>query len=192
MTVLSTLLVLACAPTALLDFVIPKWKADKPVRIEDAYKHLYQATRGGEHAAPDRGSAKQWLEREWKTLSTPDKGEVLWAPLCGDGSIGRLNLRVFKATGGNMDDILDAFLASSREYKETGTGFIDSWNGLGKRLKRRPIGSLTYKEWSRLDTEMKTSNYPAVHHSEVYDAARHPAYRLLTADQYKKIVRSLK
>lgn len=174
-------------PSALLDFAIPKWKADPNVRIEDAYKWIFQATRGGEHAAPDRESARTWLEGEWRSLGQPDKSEPLWQPLCKDGSIGRENLRVFKADGGKMDDILDAFLTSSREYKETGTAFIDTWTLLGKRLKKHPSGELIYADWMRLDTEMKARNYPAVRHSKQFEDNDHPAYRVITGSERRKL-----
>jgi len=52
MNVLALTLLLSCLPSALIDFALPKWKADKNVRIEDAYKWTFQATRGGEHAVP--------------------------------------------------------------------------------------------------------------------------------------------
>lgn len=187
MHILAMALLLTCTPSALLDFAIPKWKADPNVRIEDTYKWFFQATRGGEHAAPDRESAKQWLETEWQSLGKPTSGEQLWEPLCSDGSIGRLDLRVYKANGGKMDDILDAFLASSREYREVGSSFTDAWRQLGKRLKRKPVRKLTYAEWSGLDAEMRPKNYPAIHHSKQFDKAYHPAYRILTSAEKKKL-----
>src|SRR5258708_9275920 len=106
----------SCLPSALIDFALPKWKADKNVRIEDAYKWTYQATRGGEHAVPDTESARKWLDGEWQTLGKPAANEPIWEPLCPGGEIGRLNLRPLRAQGGKSDDLLEAFLARSREY----------------------------------------------------------------------------
>jgi hypothetical protein len=186
-SLLSAFLILSCVPSALLDFAIPKWKADPHFAIEDAYKWVYQATRGGEHAAPDRKMATQWLEEEWKSLGKPEKNEKLWEPLCRDGSIGRLNLRVYKSKGGREDDILDAFLASSHAYKEVGSRFTDAWSMLGKRLERHRSGKLTYPEWYRLDAEMREKNYPAIHHSKQFESAYHPAYRMITSAQKKKL-----
>jgi hypothetical protein len=189
---LSTILILSCLPSALLDFAMPKWKVDPNVRIEDAYKWIYQATRGGEHAAPDREMAKRWLDKEWTSLGKPAKNEPLWEPLCKDNSIGRLNLRAFKAKGGKMDDILDAFLTSSREFKETGTNFLDTWSDLGKRLTHKAIGSLTFDEWSRLDADEKAKHYPAIHHSATFEAAEYPAYRIITKAQKNWLIKALK
>ena len=181
-------IILVCTPTALLDFAIPKWKADKNVRIEDAYKWTYQATRGGEHAVPSREGARSWLESEWRSMGDEPKGENEWIALCPGSEIGRLNLRPFKSRGGKMDDILDAFLTSSRDYKSEPNVFTDAWAELGKRLKAKKVGTLTYKEWLRLDAEMKKKNYPAIHHSDTYDKANHPAYRILTSAEMKRLL----
>ena len=189
---LATILFLTCTPTALLDFAIPKWKADKNVRIEDAYKWTYQATRGGEHAVPDKESTKNWLDNEWQTLGKPAANEPVWEPLCSGEEIGRLNLRPFKEKGGKEDDLLDAFLASSREYKATVESFTDAWAALGKRLKKKRVGKLTHKAWAKLDAEMKAKNYPAIHHSESYEKANHPAYRVLTSGEMQKLLTNLK
>ncbi len=192
MSILATVLLLSCLPTALIDFALPKWKTDKNVRIDDAYKWTYQATRGGEHAVPDTDSPRKWLANEWNTMGTAAKEVAVWQPLCPGGEIGRLNLRPFKTKGGEADDLLDAFLASSREYRSDGANFIAAWNELGKRLKKKSYGALNYKDWSTLDTAMKARNYPAVHHSETYNQALQPAYRILTLTEYKKLLATLK
>jgi hypothetical protein len=190
MNLLGFALLLACAPSALMDYAIPRWKNDKEMRIEDAYKWTYQATRGGEHAVPDRESARTWLEREWQTMGDEPKNENEWVALCPGGEIGRLNLRAFRSGGGKMDDILDAFLASATEYKSEPKAFTDAWAELGKRLKAKSVGTLTHKEWLRLDTEMKKKDYPAVHHSEPYKKANRPAYRIITRLQAQRIIPS--
>lgn len=188
MSIFGIILFLVCTPTVLLDFAIPKWKADKNVHIEDAYKWTYQATRGGEHAVPDEESARKWLDGEWQTLDKPSAGERIWEALCRDGEIGRLNLRAFKAKGGRADDLLEAFLASSREYKSEPASFVNAWHELGKRLKKKSVGKLDYKSWTKLDAEMKAKNYSAIHHSDTYNSANHPAYRVLTSAQMKKLL----
>lgn len=190
MSLLAVTLLLACLPAELLDFAMPIWKNDPNVRIEDVYKWTYQATRGGEHAAPDRASAKQWLEREWESMGDTRTNEPEWSPLCPGGEIGRVNLRIFKSRGGKSDDLLNAFLASSREYKPEPKLFADAWAELAKRLKKKGFGSITYKEWQRLDTEMKKIGYPAVHHSEHYNKTYFPAYRIITLENAQRLIPS--
>ncbi|MEQ1605115.1 MAG: hypothetical protein ABL999_09615 [Pyrinomonadaceae bacterium] len=192
MNFLALTLLLSCLPSALIDFALPKWKADKNVRIEDAYKWTFQATRGGEHAVPDAESTRKWMMGEWDSLSTKSVAEPIWEPLCKGEEVGRLNLRPFKTRGGNADDLLEAFLASSREYRSTSDNFILAWNELGKRLEKRPAGNLTHRSWFALNLEMKDSNFPAIHHSKKYSEAAQPAYRIVTKTEMKKLLTLIK
>jgi hypothetical protein len=190
MNLFGIILLLACTPTALIDFAIPKWKTDTNTQIEDAYKYLYQATRGGEHAVSSNDAAKEWLDNEWQNLGLAIKNEPTWEQLCPDGTIGRLNLRPFKVEGGKADDLLKAFLASSSEYKTEPSTFTDAWAELGKRLKKQSFDSITQKTWKRLDDEMKKKKYPAIHHSDAYKRANRPAYRILTLDAAQWLISS--
>lgn len=187
MSFLAAALFLACLPSAIIDFALPKWKADKDIRIDDAYKWTYQATRGGEHAVPDTESARKWLVNEWNGLSDK-KSEPIWQPLCPDGDIGRLNLRPFKERNGDKEELLDAFLNSSRDYHSDGANFLAAWNELGKRLKMNSAGNLDHKSWLDLDARMKVKNYPAIHHSDAYNKANAPAYRIITIAEAKKLL----
>jgi len=191
MSFLGTILLLACLPAALLDFAAPKWKDDPNMEVRDAYKWLYQAANGGEHAVPSEAAAKQWLDSEWSSLDKAEPTEFLWQPLCPDDSIGRFNLRPFKMNGGDENDVLQAFLKSSREFKSDGTAFLEAWTELGKRLKKHSIGKLKHKQWLELDTEMKAKNYPAVHHSKRYEQEYMPAYRILTKTEMLKLTEKL-
>ena len=184
---LTLALLLACTPSALLDFAIPKWKADPAVRVEDTYKWIFQATRGGEHAAPDRQRAKQWLDGEWSSITGTSADQPLWEPLCPGGEIGRVNLRSYKDSGGREGDLLDAFITSSRDYRATVAKFTAAWNEFGRRLRKHSVGHVTLDDWTKLDAEMRSKDYPAVHHSEIYNKERVPAYRIVTKSEMRKL-----
>jgi hypothetical protein len=188
MNIFAAAFFLACLPTALLDFAMPVWKNTPEMRIEDAYKWTYQATRGGEHAAPDREMAKRWLDNEWTSMGEEPKGETEWIPLCPEGEIGRIDMRTFKSRGGKSDDLLNAFLASSREYRSEPKTFTDAWGELGTRLEKGGFGKITLKEWQRLDKEMKKKEYPAVHHSDHYNKTKRPAYRIITLENAQRLI----
>ena len=192
MQMLAMALVLTCTPHALVDFAFALWRAEPQVRIEDSYKWIYQATRGGEHAVPDEQMARDWLEQEWRTLGEPQADEPLWQPLCPDGAIGRLNLRPFRARGGRIEDLSAAFVASSRNFRNDESSFIAAWNEFGRRLNQRARGSLAWRDWKLLDRKMRMAGYPAIHHSETYDKARRPSYRVITGEEARKLIAGLK
>ena len=190
---LLPLLLASCAPAPDPDaaFFLAQAPADPDLRIEDAYKWLVHATRGGEHAVDNEFAVRKWLEKEWATLGPPHPGEPLWTPLTADGRIGRLNLRPFKAQGGSADDLHAAFLASADSFAADPARFRAAWNALGRALESNPRGHLTRAEWRRLDALARKDGYPARHHSPEYEQARAPAYRVLAAAQARKLRDSL-
>jgi hypothetical protein len=173
------------------DAFVAQAGADPEMRIEDAYKWLFHATRGGEHAVASEIAARQWLDREWATLGPPRPNEPLWTPLAADGRIGRLNLRPYRALGGSPDDLHAAFVEGARTFDESPAAFRAAWQALGRELSRNPRNHLTRAEWKRLDRAMRAKNYPAIHHSAAYGAARNPAYRVLPAALAEPLLDSL-
>ena len=175
------------APDPDAAFFLAQARAEPEVRVADAYKWLVHATRGGEHAVASAFAARQWLDQEWATLGPPQPDEPLWVPLADDGRIGRLNLRPYRAQGGAPEPLLAAFLASAESFDASPARFRAAWNALGRELKKQPVGHLTAEDWRRLDREMRALGYPALHHSPEYEQARHPAYRVLTAMEARKL-----
>ncbi len=178
-------------PSALIDFAIPKWEAKSYVRIEDAYKWLFQATRGGEHLVLSRERATEALEREWAFVGNPSEGEPLWEPLSPDEKIGRLNIRPFKDLGGSVGGLATSFFASIMANRPGPENFLDAWTHLEQRLAISHSSRLTHPDWVQLNSEMKAKNYPAIHHSDAYRAARNPAYRVLTAIEAKRLLKDI-
>jgi hypothetical protein len=172
-------------PCPTLEFGLSSWVATPQLEIEDAYKWLFHACQGAEHAVPDADGPRQWLTDEWKTLSPPTDRERLWVPLRPDGALGRINLRVYRARGGTEEPLLTAFVASARGYRADRAEFRGVWHQLGDWLHQHPFGRLTHATWNRLDNEVAPRGYPAIDHSDAYERIYHPAYRVLTRREYE-------
>ena len=181
----------ARAPDPDAEFFLAQARADPELRIEDAYKWLFHAARGGEHAVENETAVRLWLENEWAALGPPQPGEPLWTPLSADGRVGRLNLRPYRAQGGDPDALLAAFIQGATAFDANPARFRKAWHALGRELKNQPVGHLTADEWRRFDREMRARGYPAGHHSPEYEAARAPAYRVLPAAQVRPLIEAL-
>lgn len=164
----------------LLDYSIEQWRSRPQMRAEDAYKWLFHATMGGEHAISDESGPRAWMDGEWKTLTAPLPEEAEIEELTPDGSVIRVNMRPFRARGGDKSILLKAFIDSAHEFKADKTGFTSAWGALGIRLSKAPIMKISRADWTRVDTEMKAHGYPAIDHSEVYEKTYRPAYRVVT------------
>ncbi len=157
--------------------------------VEDVYKWLFQAARGGEHAAPSEETARAWLEAEWASLGPPLPGEPLVVPLRPDGSVVRLNLRPFKAAGGDPKALLGAFLSSARSFAPDPLLFVASWRAFGRGLAAGGANGWTAGAFEELDRASEKAGWPARHHGRAYSEARRPAYRVLSGEEAERLVR---
>ena len=188
---LAFFLFFSAAPDPDAAFFLDQARADPEIRIEDAYKWLFHAARGGEHAVQDETAVRRWLDREWAALGPARLDEPLWTPLDADGRVGRLNLRPYKARGGSPDALHAAFVEGARSFDASPARFRRAWNALGRELKKRPVGHLRHADWQRFDREMRAQGYPASHHSPEYERARAPAYRVLPLAQAQPLLDAL-
>ncbi len=183
----------ACAqsPHPVTTYFLSQARAAPEVRIEDAYKWLFHATRGGEHAIENEIATLKWLEKEWTTLTAPLPDEPLWVPLTPDGRIGRLNLRPYKAQGGDLLALHHAFVAGAASFNARPNDFLQAWRALGRALPTTPDAPLTQADWKQFDARMRAKKYPACHHSAAYQQARQPAYRVLPAPEARQLLQAL-
>lgn len=178
------------SPEELASFAHAALAREAEAGVEDAYKWLSHATRGGEHAAPSERAARAYLEREWETLGPPRAGEPLLVPLRPDGAIVRVNLRPFRAAGGDREALLAAFLESARRFVPEPELFVAAWRSFGAVLAGEdgPMGRAAF---GRLDRESEAAGWPVIHHGRSYAAAHVPAYRVLTGEAAAGLVRGL-
>jgi hypothetical protein len=144
----------------------------------DAYKLLHQATLGSEHAIPSRALAEQWLAREIATLP-PGPPELLVDTLGTGGRFARVHLRPFLAAGGVPDSLLSAFVLTASTAARDTTQLACALDAVRAMVARGETG------WSadsveQLFRDAALAGYPAMHHSKAFEAAYHPAYRVVS------------
>lgn len=112
-------------------------------------------------------------------------------PLTSDGRIVRLNLRPYKAAGGQKAPLLKAFVESAKEFKPSKPMFELEWGLLKDRLTQESLGKINLKDWQAIDLETRPLEFPAVDHSPEFEVATKPAYRVLTGEKANALVNSL-
>ena len=144
----------------------------------DVYKLLYQGVLGPEHlvASPEDFAAR--LRAEYEAVS-PGEAEPLWESVHPNGELMRLNLRPFKARGGDVEQLTTACLQTAERTGGTLKELQAAWVTFVELCRARrwavfPLPEiLTFSDW------LEERDYPPVHHSAGYKKASKPAYRLV-------------
>lgn len=150
------------------------------LQTDDLLKALYQAAYGCEHFAPSEEMVIARLREEWariETGATDDEPE----PLAGGYS--RAHLATCAAQGVAVKTLARLFLLTAKTAPE---GDRHAWHQAALDTLTEMVDA---GEWT-LDTKAvrerlgayRAAGCPAIHHSEAFRAAYHPAYRLLRSE----------
>lgn len=164
--------------TDLLRFSLEQWHRTPEMEIADAYKWLFHAALGGEHAIRSEDGPRRWMVAEWPTLTEPQPGEQEIEWLNPAQTLARVHMRPYRARGGDPETLLRSFVDSARSFHGDPNAFIEVWRELGTRISESAFQT---KDWHAFDEAAKAANYPAVHHSSRYEQVYRPHYRVVQA-----------
>jgi hypothetical protein len=145
--------------------------------VADLYKLIHQASHGSEHALGDETQVRHRLERELAQLG-PGKDEPLIDPISPDGRIVRIHLRPFARRHLNEEALLKAFILTGSEFHPSADRLIE-YAAVAGQLAQEGVLSFSEEEISRYIDDLRTSGFPAVHHSWRYTQDYQPAYRVV-------------
>lgn len=147
------------------------------MQARDLYKLVYHGAMGNEHLMTDTIGIFRYLQQELESVEASDD-EPLVEPVRPDSQLVRLNLRPFKARGGDPKRLFAAMLSTSTQFRKSEDDFGKWWSDVEKLAaeKRVPVG---LRELRELFTSMHEKHFPAVHHSEEYRDRYRPAYRVI-------------
>ncbi len=144
----------------------------------DLYKLIYQAVLGSEHALTNASKAWAYLQQEWATLPPGPPDEPLFEPLRPEIGLGRLNLRPYKAQGGTVEQLWQAFMAGAARTWGTLEDLQITWDEV---IVLAQVGAVAFApaDLRAFGQAQRAAGFPPVHHSSMYRAAYRPAYRLV-------------
>lgn len=166
-------------PSDFQSIVIAHCSRYPELQVEDLYKLTHQAALGSEHAVDDINTARQWLVRELDQL--PESSvEPLFEEISPDKSIVRVHLKPYFEAGGDLEDLLQAFVTTASEYQGSLELLSKYWSSIEGLAQRGELKFHLDILRSFID-RMEASHFPAVHHSPQYEQAYHPHYRVIAS-----------
>lgn len=147
----------------------------------DVYKLLYQGVRGPEHIIASPQVFAERLQAEWSAVEPADDDPLLES-IHPDGALLRLNLRPFKAAGGDLKDLTAAYLETGQCAWGTQAELQMVWEQWVTACRTQSWPNLNMEALELFSAWARTQGFPAVHHSEPYSRQYRPAYRLVAVD----------
>ena len=147
------------------------------MKPEDLYKLLHQAAMGSEHAMPDTAEARDWMTHELSTMGR-GVGERLIDTIAPGGAVVRVNLRPWVAAHRSTDSLLSAFIRTA-EVVAPVTIRLSHYLAVADSVVEAGGAPFKAPAWRALVETKRSEGFPAVHHSAEYEAAYHPAYRVV-------------
>ncbi len=152
------------------DFIKQQALTYPKLRPADVCKALYQSTFGCGHLISDYSAAADYLRKE---AAIAPQTEMLTEQL--DGEYTRVYLSYLKR-GLSPDTFAKLFALSANEPTQDVAVLEQKLSAVSENVDLLPF---TQAEWEAHLADWRQKGYPACHHSEVYRAHYHPAYRLL-------------
>ena len=159
------------------DIILQQAARHPQMAPEDLYKLLHQAAMGSEHAMTDSAGIRAWMANE---LATMGKGtaEPMVDTIAPEGRVVRVHLRPWVAAGRSTDSLLHAFIATGRAVPRD-TLMLARYLAAADSMVAEGKLPFLVGPWRALVREARAGGYQAIHHSPAYEAAYHPAYRVV-------------
>lgn len=157
----------------------PVYKAQKErypqMSPQDWYKLIHQAAMGNRHLGVEDQAIYNYLLRELDSIQASTV-EPLVEYISPDSQVVRLNLRPYKAAGGDPDKLFEAMKATWDTVVPSSELLQSRWMEL---QLVSPMLGLKAEAMNSFFQARAKEGFPAVHHSEGYGLAYKPAYRVL-------------
>jgi len=177
------------AYNALLKVLEDQYRRYANIEAVDLYKLVYQLSFGARHSLNDNEAARAGLMEEWRELGKLRKGEALLEQIDPEGVVCRVNLRVYRKTGGTPEALWDIFKLSAIDYVARPSKFPAYWEMIMELAGARAIPAR--RDALQVCWEgMKARHFPSSHHSEGYTEANAPAYRLVLMQRWLEAMSS--
>jgi hypothetical protein len=145
------------------------------MQIEDIYKLTHQAAMGNIHLGIEPQILRNYLYSEWDKMNASDD-EPLVEEISPD--LIRLNLRPFKARGGDPERLFEAMMLTAKSFRPDKEKIGQYWNVIEEMAEERLL-PFPKGEFNSFFDKMRSADFPAVHHSEEYSKSYNPAYRVI-------------
>ena len=156
--------------------------------LQDVYKSFYQERFGPGHMIPNVDNARNYLMSEMEQAS--ENTGAYYEPIGSDGKYVRIYLNAVSDGKISAQQLLDAFVKSANHVEPRSDKWVDQWAHILKVIKEKRL-PVTMNEELKLLLKECSEQDEAVHHSETYNKAYRPHYRIVERSIFEQQLKPL-
>ena len=156
--------------------------------LQDIYKSFYQDRFGPGHMITDTASARSYLTRELSEAT--NTSAIYYEPTGSKGRYVRVYLSAVTDSLITAEQLLDAFVRSANTGKAENNDWESEWNCIVDVITKQGVILNDFDKDAPLLNEA-SRNHQAVHHSQAYNEAYHPHYRIVERSIFENELQSL-
>jgi hypothetical protein len=144
----------------------------------DVYKLIFQGIRGAEHIMPSPEIFTAVLRQELDSLQ-PSYDEPICELIRPNNELSRINLRAYFSRSQDINWLVDVCLRTGRRRWGSQQDLFEIWQAFQFSVRWGYFPTITEEDVNSLDAWIKKYDFPAAHHSSIYEVNYRPAYRLV-------------
>lgn len=156
--------------------------------LQDIYKSFYQERFGPGHMIPNVENARNYLMSE--TEQATENTGTYYEPTGSEGKYVRIYLNAVSDGKISAEQLLDAFVESANHVEPRNDKWADEWNEIVGVIEEKNIPVTMSEELKQLLKECSEKE-EAVHHSETYEKAYRPHYRIVEHNIFEKNLKAM-
>ncbi|MDR1762925.1 MAG: hypothetical protein LBR64_03055 [Dysgonamonadaceae bacterium] len=160
-------------------------------RLQDIYKNFFQDRFGPGHLISDTVAAAGYLREELLAsevdLNTPIIEQTGW-----EGNYFRVSLDVVKIGVVSEEEFMNCFIESANSAaKATPEAWKKEWSKILKIIEKMNLALPDFEADKAKIQKVLASGDFAMHHSEAFERAYHPHYRIIKREIYEQKIMPL-
>ena len=191
--ILGILALASCQRQGIRDAIDAQLREYPETRVQDVYKDFCQDNLGPGHLIPNPASARDYLLSELGEYrgdldsARYLKPELRYFPVGDRHNFVRVDLSVVLDGLVSEETLLDAFVRSANEGRiASEKDWVRKWRKVEAVLKRDfPDIPGAAEDLASIDSLIAGGNL-ILHHSEAFERAYHPHYRIVASDIFEK------
>jgi hypothetical protein len=156
--------------------------------LQDIYKSFYQERFGPGHMIPNVENARNYLMSEMEQAA--ENTGAYFEPTGSEGKYVRIYLNAVSDGKIGAEQLLDAFVESANNVEPRADKWADQWANIVKVIEEKQLPVKMNDELKQLLKECSEQD-EAVHHSETYNQAYRPHYRIVERNIFERQLKPL-